>query len=83
MAQVITVVNKSGKIVKSTRTLAGVFNEAKSAYSERKAELKAARLKERDLQEQAAKAAREQQGGSLCLHAMTDHMAREATAIAL
>jgi hypothetical protein len=56
MAQVITVVNKSGKIVKSTRTLAGVFNEAKSAYSERKAELKAARLKERDLQEQERKA---------------------------
>ena len=56
MAQVITVVNKSGKIVKSTRTLAGVFNEAKSAYAERKAELKAARLKERDLQEQERKA---------------------------
>jgi hypothetical protein len=56
MAQVITVVNKSGKIVKSTRTLAGVFNEAKSAYAERKAELKATRLKERDLQEQERKA---------------------------
>lgn len=56
MAQVITVVNKSGKIVKSTKTLAGVFNEAKSAYSERKAELKATRLKERDLQEQERKA---------------------------
>lgn len=56
MAQVITVVNKSGKIVKSTKTLAGVFNEAKSAYSERKAEIKATRLKERDLQEQERKA---------------------------
>lgn len=56
MAQVITVVNKSGKIVKSTKTLAGVFNEAKSAYSERKAELKASRAKERDLQEQERKA---------------------------
>ena len=56
MAQVITVVNKSGKIVKSTKTLAGVFNEAKSAYAERKAELKATRLKERDLQEQERKA---------------------------
>jgi hypothetical protein len=56
MAQVITVVNKSGKIVKSTKTLAGVFNEAKSAYNERKAELKSARLKERDLQEQERKA---------------------------
>jgi hypothetical protein len=56
MAQVITVVNKSGKIVKSTRTLAGVFNEAKSAYAERKAELKASRVKERDLQEQERKA---------------------------
>jgi hypothetical protein len=56
MAQVITVVNKSGKIVKSTKTLAGVFNEAKSAYAERKAELKASRLKERDLQEQERKA---------------------------
>lgn len=56
MAQVITVVNKSGKIVKSTKTLAGVFNEAKSAYNERKAELKSARLKERDLREQERKA---------------------------
>jgi hypothetical protein len=56
MAQVITVVNKSGKIVKSTRTLAGVFNEAKSAYAERKAELKATRLKERDILEQERKA---------------------------
>ena len=33
--------------------------------------------------EQAAKAAREQQGGSLCLLVMIDHMAREATATAL
>jgi hypothetical protein len=56
MAQVITVVNKSGKIVKSTKTLAGVFNEAKSAYNERKAELKSARLKERDLRDQERKA---------------------------
>lgn len=56
MAQVITVVNKSGKIVKSTKTLAGVFNEAKSAYAERKAEIKATRLKEKDLQEQERKA---------------------------
>jgi len=56
MAQVITVVNKSGKIVKSTKTLAGVFNEAKSAYNERKAELKSARLKERDLKDQERKA---------------------------
>lgn len=56
MAQVITVVNKSGKIVKSTKTLAGVFNEAKSAYNERKAELKSSRLKESDLKEKERKA---------------------------
>lgn len=56
MAQVITVVNKSGKIVKSTKTLAGVFNEAKSAYNERKAELKSSRAKEREVKEQELKA---------------------------
>ncbi|KAM0723904.1 hypothetical protein Q7P37_000894 [Cladosporium fusiforme] len=56
MAQVITVVNKSGKIVKSTKTLAGVFNEAKSAYNERKAELKSSRLKDKEAKEQELKA---------------------------
>ncbi|KAL1589568.1 hypothetical protein WHR41_01544 [Cladosporium halotolerans] len=56
MAQVVTIVNKSGKIVKSGKTLAGVFNDAKSAYSERKAELKLSREREKEAKEQERKA---------------------------
>ena len=41
----ITIVNQSGKVVKTSKTLVNVFNEAKSAYAERKAELKAIRMK--------------------------------------
>ncbi|KAF1823622.1 uncharacterized protein K489DRAFT_355793 [Dissoconium aciculare CBS 342.82] len=41
--QTITIVNKSGKIVKSSKHLVNVFNEAKLAYNEKKAELKAQR----------------------------------------
>ena len=43
MAETITIVNKSGKIVSTSKHLVNVFNEAKSAYNERKAELKAFR----------------------------------------
>lgn len=42
-AQTVTIVNNSGKIVKSTKQFVNLFNEAKAAYNERKAELKAHR----------------------------------------
>lgn len=41
--ETITIVNKSGKVVSTSKHLVNVFNEAKSAYNERKAELKAMR----------------------------------------
>ncbi|KAK3050610.1 hypothetical protein LTR09_008250 [Extremus antarcticus] len=43
IGQTVTIVNKSGKVVSTSKHLVNVFNEAKSAYSERKAELKALR----------------------------------------
>ncbi|GAM89785.1 hypothetical protein ANO11243_078240 [Dothideomycetidae sp. 11243] len=42
-AQTITVVNRSGKVVKTSKHLVNVFKDAKSAYQERKAEIKAVR----------------------------------------
>lgn len=46
LGETVTVVNKSGKVVKSSKHLVNVFKEAKSAYGERKAELKAQRREE-------------------------------------
>lgn len=46
MGQTITIVNKSGKVVKSSKHIVNVFKEAKSAYNERKAEIKAARRRD-------------------------------------
>ncbi|KAK7556124.1 hypothetical protein IWX92DRAFT_393594 [Phyllosticta citricarpa] len=43
LGQTITIVNKSGKVVKTSQNLVNVFKEAKSAYRERKAEIKAVR----------------------------------------
>lgn len=43
IGQTVTVVNKSGKVVKTSKHLANVFKEAKSAYLEKKAELTAKR----------------------------------------
>lgn len=37
--QTVTLINKSGKVVSTGKHLAGVFNDAKSAYKTRKAEL--------------------------------------------
>lgn len=51
LGQTITIVNKSGKIVSTSKHLVNVFNEAKSAYNERKAELKALRKSEQDVKE--------------------------------
>ena len=56
VAQVITIVNQSGKVVKTSKTLVNVFNEAKSAYNERKAEIKAIRLKDKESKEKERKA---------------------------
>lgn len=41
LAQTIAVIDKSGKVVSTSKHLLGVFREAKSAYRERKAELQA------------------------------------------
>ncbi|KAF2804546.1 uncharacterized protein BDZ99DRAFT_575202 [Mytilinidion resinicola] len=43
LGETITVINKSGKVVSSSKHLINVFKEAKSAYRERKAEIKAER----------------------------------------
>ncbi|EMC99747.1 hypothetical protein BAUCODRAFT_63157 [Baudoinia panamericana UAMH 10762] len=43
LGQTITIVNQSGKVVKTSKNLANVWNEARSAYNEKKAELLAFR----------------------------------------
>ncbi|KAJ4377527.1 hypothetical protein N0V83_000352 [Neocucurbitaria cava] len=43
VGETITVINKSGKVVSSSKHLVSVFKEAKAAYRERKAEIKAER----------------------------------------
>lgn len=43
VGETITVINKSGKVVSSSKHIIGVFKEAKAAYRERKAEIKAER----------------------------------------
>lgn len=48
VGQTVTIVNKSGKVVKSSKHIVNVFKEAKSAYNERKAEIKATRRREDD-----------------------------------
>jgi len=48
LAQTITVVNTSGRVVKTSKHLFNVFKEAKSAYRERKAEIRADRQAELD-----------------------------------
>jgi hypothetical protein len=51
LAQTIAVIDKSGKVVSSSKHLLGVFKEAKSAYRERKAEIlatKKAKFTERE-----------------------------------
>lgn len=54
--QTITIVNKGGKIVSTSKHLVNVFNEAKSAYNERKAEIKAQRKNELEAKEKERKA---------------------------
>ncbi|XP_014560339.1 hypothetical protein COCVIDRAFT_89337 [Bipolaris victoriae FI3] len=52
LGETITVINKSGKVVSSSKHIFGVFKEAKAAYRERKAEIKAERdaaIKEKEL----------------------------------
>jgi hypothetical protein len=56
IGQTITVVNKSGKVVGTSKHLVNVFKEAKSAYSERKAEIKAQRKIEYDNKDKERKA---------------------------
>ncbi|KAG9193766.1 hypothetical protein G6011_03801 [Alternaria panax] len=43
LGETITVINKSGKVVSSSKHIVNVFKEAKAAYRERKAEIKAER----------------------------------------
>ncbi|KAF2654807.1 hypothetical protein K491DRAFT_457515 [Lophiostoma macrostomum CBS 122681] len=55
VGETITVINRSGKVVSSSKHIVNVFKEAKSAYRERKAEIKAERnaaaLQEKKLRE--------------------------------
>jgi hypothetical protein len=53
LGETITVINKSGKIVSSSKHLVDVLKEARSAYRERKAEIKAVR--NADLEEKRAR----------------------------
>ncbi|KAI7342281.1 hypothetical protein KC354_g16468 [Hortaea werneckii] len=48
LGQTVTIVNQSGKVVKTSKHLVNVWKEAKGAYSERKAELKAVRDEEQN-----------------------------------
>ncbi|KAF2239620.1 hypothetical protein EV356DRAFT_528202 [Viridothelium virens] len=48
ITQTVAIVNQSGKVVKSSKHLVNVFKEARSAYRERKAELRAVRDAELD-----------------------------------
>lgn len=59
--QTVTIVNKGGKIVSTSKHLVNVFTEAKSAYNERKAEIKAQRKSEHESREREREA-REQLG---------------------
>ncbi|KAF2210795.1 hypothetical protein CERZMDRAFT_69052 [Cercospora zeae-maydis SCOH1-5] len=54
--ETITIVNKGGKIVSTSKHLVNVFTEAKSAYSERKAEIQARRRGEREARSRERKA---------------------------
>ncbi|KXT10710.1 hypothetical protein AC579_214 [Pseudocercospora musae] len=54
--QTITIVNKGGKIVSTSKHLVNVFNEAKSAYNERKADIRAQRKSVLEAKERERKA---------------------------
>ncbi|EME89383.1 uncharacterized protein MYCFIDRAFT_149994 [Pseudocercospora fijiensis CIRAD86] len=54
--QTITIVNKGGKIVSTSKHLVNVFTEAKGAYNERKAEIKAQRKSDLEAKERERKA---------------------------
>jgi hypothetical protein len=58
IGQTITIVNKSGKVVGTSKHIVNVFKEAKSAYAEKKAEIKAQRKAKQDLEENEIKAQR-------------------------
>lgn len=55
LGQTITVVNKSGVVVKNSKQLINVFKEARDAYMDKKAELRA--VKDRDYEEKRARKA--------------------------
>lgn len=59
--QTITIVNKGGKIVSTSKHLVNVFTEAKSAYNERKAEIKAQRRSEQDIRSRERRAQKQLQ----------------------
>ena len=54
ITQTIAVVNKSNKVVSTSKQLKNVFHEAKTAYLERKAEIKAERKEKEDRELQKA-----------------------------
>ncbi|KAK5124887.1 hypothetical protein LTR85_001077 [Meristemomyces frigidus] len=56
LGQTITIVNQSGKVIKSSKHLVNIWTEAKSTYNERKAEIKALRKNELDSKDGERKA---------------------------
>lgn len=56
LGQTITIVNQSGKVVKTSKHLVNIWTEAKSTYNERKAEIKALRKSEQDSKDGERKA---------------------------
>jgi hypothetical protein len=57
--QTITIVNKGGKIVSTSKHLVNVFTEAKGAYYERKAEIKVQRRSEHEAKKREKEARRQ------------------------
>ena len=72
IGQTITIVNQSGKVVKTSKTLVNVFKEAKSAYDERKAELKASRVDKAETKAKVKKAQKQLAGLRLGDHSDDD-----------
>ncbi|KAI9665898.1 MAG: hypothetical protein M1821_003833 [Bathelium mastoideum] len=57
ITQTVAIVNRSGKVVKTSKHLVNVFKEARSAYRERKAELRA--IRDADIKQNQARKALE------------------------
>lgn len=76
VGETITVINKSGKVVSSSKHIVNVFKEAKAAYRERKAEIQA----ERDADARSKKhAARRIDDDARSHHSKLSHRSKPST----